>query len=574
MRKTLKLFLAMLLSLTVIAYQPTAVKAEGAYVDLSGSSVVTAGDAITITVSIYAGQWDISLLMDGSVVERNYDLTNGEGNIYSSINYTLRPSDDDVGKTYVFSLKGDYADFDDASKSLSASGYLQVTVVAREEPKEPEKPKPEEPKPPVHEEPEEEEKSSDARLLALDVDKGVLTPQFSASVTDYEVTLPSTETEITISAVAWDDNAEVYGAGLKSLKVGSNSFTIDVYAEDGTRRAYTVNVNVEEEPEIELPFNDKKMGILEEVSDADVPKGFKPTTININDQEVKAFTNSNKKITLLYLKDLDDENANPGFYLYSEAKGVYSLYRPIVIEGKEYFVLDIPEAKQTREKMQFSTITVKSEKVEDDATLKVISKEVTASTTKVPLVFDKEKVETEDISVVGWKFEDTELSQYALLYLLNSSGQDEYYLYDSTENTLKVYPKTNPVTAKDVDAWLNEDSGKPWLLYGGIGAALVVLIIVIAYVMTKNKKAKKQRQEKNDNRDLLIKEEFFDTIPDEDDGEGEVVDEVAKIMASKIQEVAEEDDGSVEMPTEVHDSKEDDDWLDDRMINAVMNDEE
>lgn len=569
----------MLLSLTVIAYQPTTVKADGAHVSLSGSSAVTAGESTTITVSIYAGQWNISLLMDGSEVGSDYNLTNGEGNISSSISYTLCPGDADVGKTYVFSLSGDYADADHAEESLYPSGSLQVTVIAREEP---EPPEPEEPNNPGHgnqtpdpepEEPEEEEKSSDARLWSLEVDKGELTPEFSAYVYNYEVTLPSTEKEISISALAWDDNAEVYGTGLKVLEVGSNSFTIDVYAEDGTRRAYTVNVNVEEDPKIELTFNDKKMGILQEVSDADVPKGFKPTTIKINDQEVKAFTNSNKKITLLYLKDVDDENANPGFYLYSEAKGVYSLYRPIIIEGKEYFVLDIPEAKQTREKMKFSTIIVKSEKIEDDSTLKVISKQVMANTKSVPVSFENEKVETENISVVGWKFEDSGLSQYALLYLLNDAGQDQYYLYDSEENVLKVYPNTNPVTAEDVNAWLNEGSSTPWLLYGGIAVALAVLVVVVVFVAGKNKKDKKQRDLKEDNHDLLIKEDFFDTIPDEDDEEDEVLDEVAKIIANNFQEVdAGEDSDELNEVDVLAETKEDDDWLNDRMIAAVIND--
>lgn len=77
--------------------------------------------------------------------------------------------------------------------------------------------------------------SDDATLSALTVSEGTLTPTFSASVTDYTVTVANSISSITINATANDGNATLSGnTGTQNLNIGENEFNILVTAEDQT----------------------------------------------------------------------------------------------------------------------------------------------------------------------------------------------------------------------------------------------------------------------------------------------------------------------------------------------------
>ena len=84
--------------------------------------------------------------------------------------------------------------------------------------------------------------SNDATLANLTVSQGTLNPAFSAATTSYTVSVANSIGQITIGATANDGNANVAGAGSKSLNIGSNPFSIVVTAEDGTEKTYTVTV--------------------------------------------------------------------------------------------------------------------------------------------------------------------------------------------------------------------------------------------------------------------------------------------------------------------------------------------
>jgi len=86
--------------------------------------------------------------------------------------------------------------------------------------------------------------STDATLSGLTISSGTLSPAFSSAVTAYRVSLPTTTDELTIDATANHPNATTSGdTGLQSLKIGANTFTITVTAEDGdTQLDYTLTV--------------------------------------------------------------------------------------------------------------------------------------------------------------------------------------------------------------------------------------------------------------------------------------------------------------------------------------------
>ena len=97
----------------------------------------------------------------------------------------------------------------------------------------------------------EEEKSSDATLKELSIKEGKLSPKFDKSENEYTLTVPNEVTKLNITATPNDSKATVSVKGNKDLKVGENTVTILVTAEDGTTKNYVIKVT-KENPELAL----------------------------------------------------------------------------------------------------------------------------------------------------------------------------------------------------------------------------------------------------------------------------------------------------------------------------------
>jgi len=95
-------------------------------------------------------------------------------------------------------------------------------------------------------------KSSDDNLSALTVSAGTLSPTFSASVTSYGVSVPSTTTSLTVTATTSSGKATLQIVGMDAtsgtasapqpLMPGLNLIDVDVFAEDGSVRIYDITV--------------------------------------------------------------------------------------------------------------------------------------------------------------------------------------------------------------------------------------------------------------------------------------------------------------------------------------------
>ncbi|MDR0968951.1 MAG: cadherin-like beta sandwich domain-containing protein, partial [Lentimicrobiaceae bacterium] len=85
-------------------------------------------------------------------------------------------------------------------------------------------------------------KSNDATLSSLTATPAVLSPSFASDVYTYYDTVPYATTSVTLAATA-TANATITGAGVKTLSVGSNQFTVTVTAEDDSyTQTYTINI--------------------------------------------------------------------------------------------------------------------------------------------------------------------------------------------------------------------------------------------------------------------------------------------------------------------------------------------
>lgn len=251
-------------------------------------------------------------------------------------------------------------------------------------------------------------KSSEKNLSSLSVSEGTLSPKFSAGTTTYKVDLTNEVEKLTISAKAKDSKAKVSGTGEKELKIGENNFTVTVTAEDGSKKTYTISVYVTEKPTQFVKLGDQSLGILNDLSKVDVPKGFEKTTIKIDDKDVTALQNKDLGLTLLYLQTEDEKT---GFYIYDvDNNKVLRQYQTLTVNGKTYVIMYAPENLEEVQGLEKSTIKIG------------------------------------DLEMNGWKFNEETLSHYTLVYLMNDAGESGLYTYEDTEGTLQKY---TPVEEKD-----------------------------------------------------------------------------------------------------------------------------
>lgn len=103
----------------------------------------------------------------------------------------------------------------------------------------------------------EDKKSSNADLKSITVSSGDIT--FSKDILNYNVVVDNKTDSITIIVKTEDEKAKVTGTGKHSLSVGDNKIEIEVTAEDGTKKTYTINVSRDKMLEPTIKQDDVEM---------------------------------------------------------------------------------------------------------------------------------------------------------------------------------------------------------------------------------------------------------------------------------------------------------------------------
>lgn len=86
------------------------------------------------------------------------------------------------------------------------------------------------------------QKSSEARLKELKVDREGLTPEFDKNTTEYYLIVDLSVNKLKITASTVDNKAKWAAYGNNNFKKGENTVTINVTAEDGTKKEYYIHV--------------------------------------------------------------------------------------------------------------------------------------------------------------------------------------------------------------------------------------------------------------------------------------------------------------------------------------------
>lgn len=417
----------------------------------ASASTVYVGDSVTFTVSVSGGAGCITVsgaASDDAWFENNsksYTVTaNSVGDLTVSISGVIADFETEADQNASYSSVvhviarptppsgGNSSGGNSGNNSSGGNngGYNQTT-------------------PPV-----ETNKSDNADLASLSISKGTLTPQFAADVTEYSVALEKDVTSLQIEATAADEKANVSGSGEVKLEPGVNTLTIVVTAEDGTQKQYVIKANVDESPDVFMDYNGKQLGVVKNLNDTQPPTTFEPTTISLDGKEVSAYHSNLLNLTIVYMVDGANER---NFYLYDEvSKKITSIFKPIALLGKNVFIIDIPKDLQTRSGMKYGEVSV------------------------------------DEQSFMGWSFDDPAFKNYSLLYLMDEKGNKQYYLYESSENTLQLYSGQAGVTQERYEDVL-QDFEQRGIFILALALSNVVVLILLIIALVKKRKPKKSK---------------------------------------------------------------------------------
>lgn len=268
-------------------------------------------------------------------------------------------------------------------------------------------------------------KSSNNNLSSLTTSAGELSPKFNSNTSEYSLNLSGDTTSVKISGISADSKAKISGLGDISLKPGSNTINITVTAENGSTKKYIIKAFVDDTPQVTLKYKGKKIGVIRNFEGITIPEGFTEKKTEIDKHTISLFTNKN--ITIIYGLD---ENNNKSFYLYDiNTNECKSKFLPITIDNKKLYITDL-DVKNSD--LISSTITIGEDKID------------------------------------CYKLREN-IDNYCLISAINIDGKTLEYMYESTENTIQLYPK-----------FLTDKIEKPSNIIVYILSTLLILFVFIS----------------------------------------------------------------------------------------------
>ncbi len=251
MKKNIKI-LSMVLIIFLIMICKSEVKAASATVSADKSSI-TLGETVTITTTINAASWDISL---GGAISQGYaDTTDDAENATKTYTYSFKPTE---AGTYTINLSGNATDStSSAATPVSDKVTINVSQTNTGSTSGGSSTNPQTPTQPTTTS-NNTTKSNNANLGNFGIRPNDFTG-FTPSKTEYSTTVPNNVTSIEVYATKGQSGQTITGTGTKELQEGENTFKVVVTAENGTtQKTYTLTVtreavaeeNSEETPEV------------------------------------------------------------------------------------------------------------------------------------------------------------------------------------------------------------------------------------------------------------------------------------------------------------------------------------
>ena len=414
MKKYLQIFILFLVTFT---FGITGAKAGALSISASSTNVIKGGSVIIrIKASEVAGKVSLtssnSSVLSGGIssvwVENDTQTYTFKANENGSATVTLSAIDvsDSNGNAYT------------ASKSVTINVYTPAPVIL----------------------------SSNNNLSSLGVEGKELTPGFAQGTLEYSVEMDPETTKVNLTGSVADSSASVSGLGERDVTDGDNRLEVIVTAQNGTTKAYVVNVKVKEYNPINVDINSKNLTVIRKKGQIEAPANYNETTVKIGDEEVNAFHSDITGYTLVGLKD---EKGSANLYIYEDGK--YMLYN------------------------EYSFAQIKLYPME-------------ANSKDIPSLYHKTTIKLNNKDVVAYKLDDA--SDYALIYGMNvDNGKTNLYMYNETENTIQLY------TREEMD--LLDKKLNTYVLAIAVlsGVSVLLFILCIVFLISKRKKKDKSDTE-------------------------------------------------------------------------------
>lgn len=211
--------------------------------------------------------------------------------------------------------------------------------------------------------------SGNNNLGSLSISPGTLSPSFSAGTTSYRASVSNSTTSVAVSATAADGKARVAVWGNTGLDVGNNTVTVQVTAENGSKKTYTITVNraagstggntggsapapddtpspsptATPEPQVTVTLpDDTQLPVSNQLPEGvSVPAGFEPSQLEVDGLSIPTAVHKEGNLTAVYLAG--DEEHPAGFYFYNEKTREVQPMTQVAMSSGKLVLVDLPQ---------------------------------------------------------------------------------------------------------------------------------------------------------------------------------------------------------------------------------------
>lgn len=373
-----------------------------------------------------------------------------------------------------------------------------------------------------------ESKSTNANLTSLSVSAGVLSPKFSTSVTEYNVTVESDVTECKVYGTTADPDANISVSGSATLKVGVNKRVVIVTAPSGATKSYTLTITRKQAETVSKDTTSKVTSsnntaskdvtskdttsngtaskntsstdegttaalmtevnglpymVVKDISNIKLPNGFTATERLYNNETISVATDINSQFELFYLKSADSDTAYP--YFYDSDSNIFERVQIITQMDNSYIVSELPE------------------------------------NCSLPDNYISANVKIEDISVDCYSNTEEQSADMFYIYCYYN-GEFGMYRYDKLEGVLQRYPELKVIESDETEVVSDGSIIDRFAVLSSNAKTIVVcitiavlgviaLIVLLIVKLVKNSKTK--------DYDYSDDEDDFDSVTFNDDYE-------------------------------------------------------
>ena len=503
------------------------VSAASASVSVSNSNPKV-NNAVTVTVTVkgneamYGTDFSVSYNPDVLRFESGDDAAGGAGvvkiagGVTGAVNkaYSLKFTAIASGSSSISASGGIY--YENSDDSFSGSATVNVS---------------------------DESKSTNANLTSLSVSAGVLSPKFSTSVTEYNVTVESDVTECKVYGTTADPDANISVSGSATLKVGVNKRVVIVTAPSGATKSYTLTITRKQAETVSKDTTSKVTSsnntaskdvtskdttsngtaskdtsdvssesqnvssentsstdegttaalmtevnglpymVVKDISNIKLPNGFTVTERLYNNETISVATDNNSQFELFYLKSADSDTAYP--YFYDSDSNIFERVQIITQMDNSYIVSELPE------------------------------------NCSLPDNYISANVKIEDISVDCYSNTEEQSADMFYIYCYYN-GEFGMYRYDKLEGVLQRYPELKVIESDETEvvsdgsiidrfAVLSSNAKTIVVCIAIAVLGVIALIVLLIVKLVKNSKTK--------DYDYSDDEDDFDSVTFNDDYE-------------------------------------------------------